>query len=378
MRNPVRPDSVMPHSSFLIPHSTCLTPSIMDEDQQMSPPEPQGSEGERSERRRRRRRGGRGRREGTDREQAAGGESVAVQAPPGERPRRRGEPRRNWREEIEDDTDFGDESDEESKRHPKPAREPKAGTRFSASEIHDNVASAADEELERPASELAWSSLEAGLAIGFSALAAAFLSMQVSEEHRTAAVAAGYPLGFILVVLARSQLFTENTLEPVVPFLDRRDRRTFRAMMRVWGIVLALNLVGALLFAFVAARTEMLEAPMRAALDRVSEEGTRGGFALVFYKAIFAGWLIALMAWLIGATHSATAQILLVWLTTAPIAAFGFKHSIAGSTEAFYRAFRGTAGWWEMGADFIIPAILGNIVGGIVLVALLNHGKAGK
>jgi formate/nitrite transporter FocA (FNT family) len=105
---------------------------------------------------------------------------------------------------------------------------------------------------------------------------------------------------------------------------------------------------------------------------------TEGGSQLVFYKGIWAGWLIALMAWLIAATRDTTAQIILVWLTTAPIAAFGFRHSIAGAVEAFYRGATGDAPWTQMFFSFEIPAILGNIVGGVVLVALLNHGQVSK
>jgi formate/nitrite transporter FocA (FNT family) len=84
------------------------------------------------------------------------------------------------------------------------------------------------------------------------------------------------------------------------------------------------------------------------------------------------------MAWLIAATHDTTAQIILVWLTTSPIAAFGFKHSIAGAVEAFYRAAMADATWSQMIFRFEIPAIFGNIVGGVVLVALLNHGQVSK
>jgi formate/nitrite transporter FocA (FNT family) len=62
-------------------------------------------------------------------------------------------------------------------------------------------------------------------------------------------------------------------------------------------------------------------------------------------------------------------------LTTAPIAAFGFRHSIAGSVEAFWRAARGTATWAAMLGDFVVPAVIGNVVGGVLLVALLNHGQ---
>ena len=96
---------------------------------------------------------------------------------------------------------------------------------------------------------------------------------------------------------------------------------------------------------------------------------------MVFYKAIFAGWLVALMAWLVASTRFTGAQIVLIWLTTGPIAALGFKHSIAGSVEACYLAARGVAGWGEMLGAFVVPAVLGNIVGGVVFVALLNYGQ---
>jgi formate/nitrite transporter FocA (FNT family) len=81
------------------------------------------------------------------------------------------------------------------------------------------------------------------------------------------------------------------------------------------------------------------------------------------------------MAWLIAATHSAVGQVIFVFLTTAPIAAFGFKHSIAGAIDAFYRATIGDAPWNTMLLGFEVPTILGNIVGGVVLVALVNHGQ---
>ena len=102
---------------------------------------------------------------------------------------------------------------------------------------------------------------------------------------------------------------------------------------------------------------------------------TSGGFISVAYKAVFAGWLIALMAWLIGSTRSTGTQIVFVWLTTAPISAFGFRHSVAGSVEAFYRAFSNNAGWGQMIGGFVVPALIGNIIGGVIFVALLNHGQ---
>jgi formate/nitrite transporter FocA (FNT family) len=111
------------------------------------------------------------------------------------------------------------------------------------------------------------------------------------------------------------------------------------------------------------------------ALARIAAESTEGGFGVVLYKAVFAGWLIALLAWLLSATTATGAQIVLVWLCTAPIAALGFRHSIAGAVEAFYRAARGQAGWGEAVGGFIVPAVIGNAIGGVLLVALLNWGQ---
>ncbi len=255
------------------------------------------------------------------------------------------------------------------------AQLPATGTRLSAAEIHENVVISADEEMRRPAAELALSAFQAGLMIGFSLLASAYLASLVGPEHRAAAAAAGYPLGFIFVVLARSQLFTENTLDPLLPLLERRDVRTLRGVARLWAIVLPGNLLGALAFALIAAYTPMIDEPLRASLRQVAEHATEGGFGIVFYRAIFGGWLVALMAWLVASTSFTGAQILFVWLTTAPIAAFGFRHAVAGAAEAFYRAASGGATWGEMVGAFLVPAILGNIVGGGVLVALLNHGQ---
>jgi formate/nitrite transporter FocA (FNT family) len=255
---------------------------------------------------------------------------------------------------------------------------PQVGTRYSAEEIHQNILKEADEELSRPAVELMLSGLASGLSIGFSFLAVALLRSRMAPENHALAAGLGYPIGFVFVVLARHQLFTENTLEPVIPLLERRDLESLRRVARLWGLVLAANLVGAALFGLVIARTRAMDPALSGTMLDTAREGTGGGALLVFYKAIWAGWLVALMAWLIASTRETIAQISLVWLTTAPIAAFGFKHSIAGATEAFYRAWLGDASWGRMLGSFEVPALLGNIIGGVVLVAMLNHGQAGS
>ena len=258
---------------------------------------------------------------------------------------------------------------------PKSVEKPETGTRLSALEMHDNVLGAAEEEMERPASSLALSSLAAGLAIGFSFLAGAFLAHFTPDDLDPLVTAAAYPLGFIFVVRARNELFTENTLEPIIPLLHERSGERLRKMLRLWGILLVGNLVGAAIFASVMAMTPAVEDAIRPELLTLAREATSEPFGQMFYHAIFAGWLIALLTWLLASTHSAGAQLVLIWLATAPIQAFKFKHSIAGSVEAFYRASLGDASWAEMLGRFTVPTVLGNAVGGVVLVALLNFGQ---
>lgn len=95
----------------------------------------------------------------------------------------------------------------------------------------------------------------------------------------------------------------------------------------------------------------------------------------MLYTGIYAGWLIALLAWLLASTRSTGAQLAFIWLCTAPIHALGFKHSIAGSVEAFYLSSAGQTGWGTMLKEFVAPAVIGNAIGGVLLVALLNYGQ---
>ncbi|MEN6337051.1 MAG: formate/nitrite transporter family protein [Phycisphaerales bacterium] len=269
-----------------------------------------------------------------------------------------------------------EDSQEQEDAAPGVTGEPTTGTRLTAWQIYHNVRIAAEEEMERPPGALFWSALASGLTIGFSFLAAAYLESIAPVGLKPAAGAAGYPLGFIFVVLARNQLFTENTLEPVIPLLHSRSLATLRSLLILWVVVLVGNLIGTAVFALLMAETIALHDPaLDAAMAEVARKATVAGFVPVFYQAIYGGWLIALMAWLLASTRATGAQILIVWMTTAPISAFGFRHSIAGAVEAFYLAWTGVTGWEQALLGFILPAVIGNIVGGVLLVALLNHGQ---
>jgi formate/nitrite transporter FocA (FNT family) len=230
----------------------------------------------------------------------------------------------------------------------------------------------AEEELGRPSSPLFFSGLAAGLSMGFSLIAEALLASRLPDAPWRPLVAKlGYPLGFLIVILGRQQLFTENTLTPMLPLLRDRKASTARNVARLWGLVLSANIVGCVAIAAVVVLTRLLPSE---ALQEVRALGTAAlaeGFGLVLLRAIFAGWLIALIVWLLPFAESGRFWVIL--LVTYFIGLGRFSHVVAGSVQAFAMVFTGDASLGRAIGGFIVPALLGNILGGFFLVAALSH-----
>ena len=244
-----------------------------------------------------------------------------------------------------------------------------------AKTTHEVIRLEGERELERSSGALAWSGLAAGLAMGFSLVAQGVLHHGLPDAPwRPLVSSLGYSVGFLIVILGSQQLFTENTLRVVAPLLARRDGKTFRNVARLWAVVLAANLVGALVFALVAARTEMFSPELRHSFTELSRKAMEPDFGLTLLRAIFAGWLIALMLWMIPAAKTAHLWVILIitWL----VGAAHLSHVIAGAVETFYLSALGEQGWGEALGGFILPALIGNVLGGTGLVAALNHAQA--
>ena len=229
-------------------------------------------------------------------------------------------------------------------------------------------------ELRRHPSALAYSSLAAGLSMGFSLIAQGLLRSHLPDTEWAPLVSKlGYSVGFLIVVLGSQQLFTENTLTAVVPMLAQRSGRLFARMLRLWGIVLAGNLVGAHLFAWAVARTTLVEPKVHETLHTIGLEAIDAPFETTLLRAVFAGWLIALMVWMLPAARSA--QFFVVLLMTWLVGAGGLAHVVAGSTDVLYLVFADRLPWTSYLVQFLIPALIGNTVGGTLLVAALNHAQ---
>ena len=238
--------------------------------------------------------------------------------------------------------------------------------------IHEILRKDGEAELARRAGAIFWSGLAAGLSMGFSFLALALIQSGLPEgPSRRLLAGPGYCLGFVIVVLGRQELFTESTLTAVLPLLVRRDRATWLALVRFWAIVLSANLLGTLAFARLLAIDGLFPEPVNAALSEIGRGAVGGPFWPTAIKSVFAGWLIALMIWLLPSARSA--RLLVIMLLTYVVAIGGFSHIVAGSVEAAFAVFDGHASVRDYCVGFFLPTLLGNTLGGIALVALLNH-----
>jgi formate/nitrite transporter FocA (FNT family) len=162
-----------------------------------------------------------------------------------------------------------------------------------------------------------------------------------------------------------------------LPLLSSRNISTLLSVLRLWGIVLASNLVGTYLFALCIGRAAIFNPHIQQMLAEVSQEHA-SSFGITLMRAIFAGWLIALMVWLLPAAESSRVTIIII--ITYLIGLGGFNHIIAGSNKMFYLVVIGAESWSAFFTQFFLPTFFGNIVGGISLVAFLGHAQvmAGK
>jgi formate/nitrite transporter FocA (FNT family) len=238
--------------------------------------------------------------------------------------------------------------------------------------IHELVREEGEEGLKRPTGALAWSGLAAGLSMGFSFLTLALLRSGLPDAPWGRLVdSLGYTVGFLIVILGRQQLFTETTVTAVLPLLMNRTWAMFRSVLRFWTVVLLANLVGALAFAALITPPGIFPPPVYQALIATGREAVSGAFLPTMLRAVFAGWLIALMVWILPSTRSARPLVILI--LTYVVSLGRLSHTVAGAVDAAFLVFSGHGTVGEFFGGFLAPTLAGNAIGGIALVALLNH-----
>lgn len=247
-------------------------------------------------------------------------------------------------------------------------------TRLSARLIYEVIRRDGEEELTRPTASLLWSGMAAGIVISFSVLGEAIFRSYLPPTRAAFLIEnLGYALGFLVVILGRMQLFTENTITTVLPVVHQRTWSALMSMLRLWALVLAANVVGAFIAAGFMTLPDAFSPDMQRALAELSHHAVGMGPWQGFVRAIPAGVLVASIVWMMPSSQSGGFFIILAftWL----IAAGDLTHIIAGSVEMAYLIWLGELGALPALRDFFLPVLAGNIVGGTAIFTMLAWGQ---
>jgi formate/nitrite transporter FocA (FNT family) len=246
-------------------------------------------------------------------------------------------------------------------------------SRPSAEEIYEQVATNARQELRRPSLALMLSGFGGGIFMGLSALGPAIVLALLGESPSAQIIARMfYPMGFIVVIIGRSQLFTENTLYPIALVLA--EKRQALNTMRLWSVVLPSNVLGALTFAALCALTPALSPSIVSSIAKLGMDALAKPTPTVFWSGVMAGWIIATAAWLVSGSHSITGSVMVIWMLTFIVALGNFAHCIATSGEILTAILSHQAAWSAYPRWFG-PAVAGNICGGVGMVTILQYGQ---
>lgn len=265
------------------------------------------------------------------------------------------------------------------RKRPEPPPQPEADAqqknlaRPSAEDIYQQVATNARQELKRSNTSLAISGFGGGAFMGLSALGTAIAVALMGDSGGAHMISRMfYTLGFIVVIVGRSQLFTENTLYPVALVLA--EKKELWNTLRLWAVVLPANVAGAFGFALLVSKTPSLSPMYVEALSHLGSKAIAHPAGAVFWSGVIGGWIIALAAWMVSGSHSITGSVAVIWLLTYIVGLGDFAHCIASSGEILVTVLTHHAPWIAY-PQWLIPAVLGNICGGVGLVTILEYGQ---
>lgn len=243
-----------------------------------------------------------------------------------------------------------------------------------AAVLHEIIRTQGDQELERSVAALWWSALAAGLTMGLSLMGMGLLTARLPDEETFKVISSfGYCAGFLAVILARQQLFTENTLTAVLPVMSKPTLANAGRLLRLWTVVLVGNLCGTLLVAYVILHLPLFDAKTDLAFLDIGRKVMENDSGQMFAKGIVAGWMIATMVWMIPSMESAKVWIII--LITYFMALGDFTHIVVGSAEVSYLVFAGELPWEDFWLVFAGPTLAGNIIGGSCIFALISHAQ---
>jgi len=243
-----------------------------------------------------------------------------------------------------------------------------------AAAIHEEIRQDGEKELERDGMALLWSAIAAGLSMGASLMAKGIFQVHLDGVPGAFLLEnLGYTFGFVIVIMARQQLFTENTVTAVLPVMHKPTWSNAGLLLRLWGIVLLGNLIGTALSALAFNEMPIFDDATRQAFTHISMKVMEHTPGEMFANAVISGWIIATMVWMFPSAGGA--KLLVIVMMTWLVALGDLAHIVVGSVEVLYLVFNGSISWHEFLWPFALPTLLGNITGGTLIFALISHAQ---
>lgn len=243
-----------------------------------------------------------------------------------------------------------------------------------AAAIHESIRHEGEKELERDGMALLWSAIAAGLSMGASLMAKGIFQVHLANVPGAFLLEnLGYTFGFIIVIMARQQLFTENTVTAVLPVMQKLTASNCGLLLRLWCIVLLGNLLGTALASAAFTAMPVFDDATREAFTTIGKKLMQHTPSEMFANGVISGWIIATMVWMMP--QAGNMRLLVVILMTWLVGLGDLAHIVVGSLEVFYLIFNGETGWQTFIWPFALPTLLGNLTGGTLIFALISHAQ---
>ena len=247
-----------------------------------------------------------------------------------------------------------------------------------ASEIFKASVEVGQARLQRSWLEMSMSGLIAGMNVTFGIIASSYVAGAtapfVGANISKIFGALFFPIGFMFLMIGKSELFTENFLVPVTAVIAKRGK--ISDLLKLWSLTLIGNMAGIFIFALVIAGSlnqivpQFVVGHIHGIADNYM---SRTPFVMVL-SAIFAGWLITLMTWLLIASSGTLARIFIIWVVGFMIYLNSFSHIVVASSEILIAINTGShISYLPWLYRYVPLTIIGNMIGGLFFVTILQY-----
>jgi formate-nitrite transporter family protein len=243
-------------------------------------------------------------------------------------------------------------------------------------EIWDESVVEGNRRLSRGAVGLAATGLVGGVDVMFGIVAltvvSGALAVAVPEQIAHVGGSLVFGIGFVLLIVGRSELFTENFLVPVGAVLGGVG--TPRSLVRLWGVTMVGNLIGVIAFAAILVRAGVVPPDALKAAGKICDTVAERDVVGALLSAFLAGTAMTLFTWLTHAADSDSARVMISLLLGFIIAAPALNHAVVGVGEMAFGLLAGTAEaatWTDLVRNFGI-AVGGNLAGGLGFVTVMR------